>query len=108
MHLATFSWKLANNSTVVHPKDKCLPSSCSSRDSALNNIVCIAQSLNMATRKSKIANDFKMSSNPVCKDCITGVIHPKVKLYIWNCNLFHKLLCNVNNEVNENIVQTGL
>ena len=27
-------------------------------------------------------NDFETSSNPFCKDCIAGVIHPKVKLYV--------------------------
>ena len=50
---------------IVCPTKECLLPSCSSRDSASDDIVCITQSLNMATRTRETANDFKTSSNSV-------------------------------------------
>ena len=76
----------------------CLLPSCSSHDSALDGIVFIVQSSNMATRTPEMANNFETSSNSFCKDFIAGVIHPKVKLYIKNSPVSCKLkyLQNVN------------
>ena len=36
----------------------------------------------MAAVMIETANDFETSSNSFCKDCIVGVIDPKVKLDI--------------------------
>ena len=46
------------NSAVVCPTKYCLPPSCSSCDSALNGIVFIVQSLNMAARMPETASNF--------------------------------------------------
>ena len=56
---------MACNSAVIRPKKEYLPPSCSSCDSASDEIVFITQSLNMAARTYKTANDFKTSSDPV-------------------------------------------
>ena len=56
---------MAYNSAVVRPTKEYLLPSCSSRDSASDEIVFITQSLNMAARTCKMANDFKTSSDPV-------------------------------------------
>ena len=56
---------MACNSAIVHPTKEYLLPSCSSRDSASDEIVFITQSLNMAARTCKAANDFKTSSDPV-------------------------------------------
>ena len=56
---------MACNSAVVHPTKEYLLPSCSSCDSASDEIVFIMQSSNMAARKCETANDFKMSSDPV-------------------------------------------
>ena len=37
---------------------------------------------NMAARTLETENNFETRSNSVLKDCIAGVIHPKVKLYV--------------------------
>ena len=71
---------MAGNSAVIRPTKEYLPPSCFSRDSGSDDIVFIMQSLNMATRTCKTADDFETSL--FCKDGIAGVIHPKVKLYI--------------------------
>ena len=51
------------NLAVVHPTKFSLPPSCSSRDSALDGIVFIAQLSNIAARLFETVNDFEMSSN---------------------------------------------
>ena len=56
---------MACNSAVVYPKKEYLLPSCSSRDSASDEIVFIMQSLNMVARTCKMAYDFKTSSDPV-------------------------------------------
>ena len=56
---------MACNSVVVRLTKEYLLPSCSSRDSASYEIVFITQSLNMAARMCKKANDFKMNSDPV-------------------------------------------
>ena len=56
---------MACNSAVVYPPKEYLPLSCSSHDSASDEIVFIMQSLNMAARTCKTANDFKTNSDPV-------------------------------------------
>ena len=56
---------MAGNSAVIRPTKEYLPPSCSSRDSGSDDIVFIMQSLNMATRTCKTADDFKTSSDPV-------------------------------------------
>ena len=53
------------NSPVVYPTKECLLPSCSSRNSASDEVVFTTQSLNMAARMCKTANDFKTSSDPV-------------------------------------------
>ena len=73
---------MAYNSAVICPTKECLPPSCYSCDSASVDIVFITQSSNMATRMCETANDLRQAVTLFCKDCITGVIHPKVKLYI--------------------------
>ena len=73
---------MACNSAVVHPTNKCLPPSCSSRDSASDKIVFITQSLKIAARACQTANNFRRAAVLFYKDGIAGVIHPKVKLYI--------------------------
>ena len=73
---------MANNLAVIRPTKEYLLPSCSSCDSASDKIVFIMQSLNMAARACKTANNFKTSSDPICNDSIARVIHPKVKLYI--------------------------
>ena len=73
---------MACNSAVVGPTNKCLPPSCSSRDSASDEIVFIMQSLKMAARACQTENNFRRAATLFYKDGITGVIHPKVKLYI--------------------------
>ena len=56
---------MACNSAVVRPTEEYLLPSCSSRDSASDEIVFIMQSLNITTRVCKTANDFKTNSDPV-------------------------------------------
>ena len=56
---------MACNSAVVRPTKEYLLPSCSSHDSASDEIVFIMQSLNMAARTCKMANDFKTSSDPL-------------------------------------------
>ena len=73
---------MACNSAVVHPTDKCLRPSCSSCDSASDEIVFITQSLKMAATACQTANNFRRAATLFYKDGIAGVIHPKVKLYI--------------------------
>jgi len=68
---------MACNSAVIYPTKQCLPPSCSSHNSASDDIDFIMQPSNMAARTCEAENDIKMSSNSVF-----GVIHPKVKLYI--------------------------
>ena len=65
MFFITSIWKTACNSPIVRPTRNCLPPSCSSRDSALVDIVFIVQSLNMVARMPGLANDFETSSNSV-------------------------------------------
>ena len=60
----TCTCKIACNSAVVHPKKEYLPPSCSLHDFASDVIDFIMQSLNMAARTCKTANDFKTSSDP--------------------------------------------
>ena len=73
---------MASNSAIVHPTNKCLPPSCSSRDSASDEIVFSTQSLKMAARACQKENNFRQAATLFYKDGIAGVIHPKVKLYI--------------------------
>ena len=56
---------MACNSAIACPTKEYLLPSCSLRDSASDEIVFITQSLKMAARTCKTANDFKTSSNPV-------------------------------------------
>ena len=74
---------MACNSAVVRPTNKCLPPSCSSCDSAYDEIVFIMQSLKMAARACQTAKNFRQAATLFYKDDIAGVIHPKVKLYIY-------------------------
>ena len=74
---------MACNSTVVCPTNKYLLPSCSSRDSASDEIVFITQSLKMAARACQTASNFRGAATLFYKDGIAGVIHPKVKLYIY-------------------------
>ena len=48
----------------------------------LDGIVLIMWLEKMAAGTLEMANDFEVGSNFFCKDCIAGVIHPKVKLHI--------------------------
>ena len=48
---------MACNSAVLRPTNKCFLPSCSSRDSASNEIVFIIQSLKMAARACQTANN---------------------------------------------------
>ena len=73
---------MACNSAVVRPANKCLPPSCSSHDSAPDEIVFIMHSLKMATRACQTANNFRLAATLFYTDGIAGVIHPKAKLYI--------------------------
>ena len=73
---------MACNLAIVGPTNKCLPPSCSSCDSASDEIVFITQSLKMAARVCQTANNFRQAVTLFYKDGIAGVIHPKVKLYI--------------------------
>ena len=56
---------MACNPAVVCPTKEYLLPSCSSHDSASDEIVFIVQSLNMVARTCKTANDFKANSDPV-------------------------------------------
>ena len=69
------------NSAVVRTTNKYLLPSCSSSDSASDEIV-ITQSLKKAARVCQTANNFRRAATLFYKDSIAGVIHPKVKLYI--------------------------
>ena len=60
----TYTCEMACNLAIICPTKECLPPSCSSRDSTSDEIVFIMQSLNMAARTCKTANDSKTSSNP--------------------------------------------
>ena len=93
MFFATCSWKTAANSAVIHPKKECLPPSCSSRTSALDDIVFITQSLNMAAKRFETTNNFKMSSNSV----LLGLL--SLELSIQNCSILNKLSHNVNKKI---------
>ena len=73
---------MACNLAVVRPTNKCLPPSCSSRDSASDEIDFMMQSLKMATRACQTANNFRRAATLFYKDGVAGVIHPKVKLYV--------------------------
>ena len=73
---------MACNSAVAGPTNECLLPSCSSRDSASDEIVFITQSLKMAAGVCQTANNFRRAATLFYKDSIAGVIHPKVKLYI--------------------------
>ena len=61
----TCTCKMACNSAIVCPTKEYLLPSCSSRDSASDEIVFILQLLNMAPRMCKMADDFKTSGDPV-------------------------------------------
>ena len=64
---------MACNSAVVGPTNKCLLSSCSSRESASDEIVFITQSLKMAARACQTANNFRRAATLFYKDGIAGV-----------------------------------
>ena len=61
----TCSLKTAYNLAIVHPTRNYFPPSCSSLDSASDDIVFITQSSNMATRMPEMVNDFETSSYSV-------------------------------------------
>ena len=67
---------MACNLAVVRPTNKCLLPSCSSRDSASDEIIFITQSLKMAARACQMANNFRRAVALFYKDGIAGVIHP--------------------------------
>ena len=73
---------MACNSAVIRRTNKCLPPSCSSRDSASDEIAFIMQSLKMVARACQMTKNFRGAAILFYKDGIAGVIHPKVKLYI--------------------------
>ena len=81
----TYTYKMACNSAVVCPTRKCLPPSCSSRDSASDEIVCTMQSLKRAARACQMANNFRRAATLFYKDGIARVIHPnfiyRIKAY---------------------------
>ena len=56
---------MACNLAVGRPTKEYLQPSCSSRDSASDEIVFIMQSSNMAARTCETAKDFMTSSDPV-------------------------------------------
>ena len=69
---------MASYSTVICLTKYCLPPSCFQRDSTLDGIVFIVQLLNMPPECLKWQMILRRAEILFCKDCIAGVIHPKV------------------------------
>ena len=73
---------MACNSAVVCPTKEYLLPSCSSRDSASDEIVLLRNHQIWPPERAKRQTISRRAVTLFCKDDIAGVIHPKVKLYI--------------------------
>ena len=79
-----FGYTYRQTRPVTQPSFLAQPFACHHlvHDPALHDgTVFIMKYEKMTTGTLKIATDFGTSGDFVCKDCITEVIHPKVKLY---------------------------